>query len=890
MTERRTQPRSLDEEIAAQMEKRAQTKPAKKTLQSAEKKTGMSKDTAGDKKKPKETAKRKAAEKSEKKTGKKAFEPFDGMEAWEDERIRKRNPFMIDVFCAITLMLAVFMWMGLRSFLAGNEDVQVFGMMGSWFLKGLIALFGKTALLAPVFLIVWSIHLIWTKRLWSKRMTGLLLLALGYTLDYSLEKIPRGLTPWEAAGYGLGGGYVGAVLTIVGVKFVGRIGTKILWLLLLFFGAVLLIQRPVEVLWREIREKLQPVSKRVGSVIFFDEGKKRKKPPTGMMAGMQPEGSAADWDYDMNQSPVPPVEWEDTDSRMYREEERWPQINGLERNREENAETDETSFLAEDDANGDNLLRIGAETWLGKAEPSKPAQPFTLNGWGDFQNIAPDRPGESQTAEENSTPEVSDDTFSLLPEEAAPEIVPYVRPKLELLNHEVKAWNINREAIREKSRALEQALAEFGVKVQVEEVTCGPAVTRYEMSLAPGTKVSKIVGLSDDLQLRLAASGIRIEAPIPGKSAVGIEVPNKEVRGVGLYEILSSETFAAMNHPTAFALGEDITGRAICARLKDMPHLLIAGSTGSGKSVCLNGIIMSLLFHAEPDELKMVLIDPKMVELAVYNDLPHLMTPVVTNPKKAAQILAWMTKEMEKRYQQFAEAGVRDINRYREVTGERMPYIIIIIDELADLMMVSANEVEDSICRLAQMARAAGMHLIVATQRPSVDVVTGIIKANIPSRIAFAVSSQMDSRTILDMGGAEKLLGKGDMLFLPVGASKPQRIQGAFVSDDEIEKTVSFITQQNQNKVQYNTELQNLPAEGTEEKMAAGDADEELLREAVRVVIESKKASASLLQRKLRIGFARAARLMDMMEERGIVSPPDSGSKRTVLVRDDFLQ
>jgi S-DNA-T family DNA segregation ATPase FtsK/SpoIIIE len=462
----------------------------------------------------------------------------------------------------------------------------------------------------------------------------------------------------------------------------------------------------------------------------------------------------------------------------------------------------------------------------------------------------------------------------------------YEKPPLELLSEINSERSIDKKNIKESISVLEETFANFGIGVKVNQVSCGPAVTRYELTPAPGVKVSRIISLTDDLQLNLAAPGIRIEAPIPGKSAVGIEVPNSKILSVGLRSLLSSSAFRRLNSPLAFALGEDISGAAVVANLMDMPHLLIAGSTGSGKSVCLNCIIMSLLYNSVPDHLKLVFIDPKMVELTVYNGIPHLMCPVVTDPKRAAVVLRWMVNEMEKRYRLFAEKGVRDINRYNQVAQEKMPFIIIVIDELADLMMVAPVEVEDSICRLAQMARAAGMHLIVATQRPSVDVVTGVIKANIPSRIAFAVSSQADSRTILDMGGAEKLLGKGDMLFFPVGAVKPYRVQGAYVSDKDIETTVEFIKQQSYQAVD---ESQVKEMEFSLEQ-ADLEQEDELFWDAVAVFVDSEKASVSLLQRRLRIGYARAARLVDLMEERGIVSPLDASNKREILIDSEQLE
>jgi len=462
----------------------------------------------------------------------------------------------------------------------------------------------------------------------------------------------------------------------------------------------------------------------------------------------------------------------------------------------------------------------------------------------------------------------------------------YQKPPLEILSYINAEKSIDKKNIKQSIAVLEDTFRNFGINVKVNQVSCGPSVTRYELTPAPGVRVSKIISLTDDLQLNLAAPGIRIEAPIPGKSAVGIEIPNSKIMSVGLRNLLSSAAFQRLNTPLAYALGEDISGNVMVAKLDDMPHLLIAGSTGSGKSVCINSIIMSMLFNSTPEELKMVFIDPKMVELTVYNGIPHLMAPVVTDPKKASLILKWMVTEMEKRYKVFAQKGVRDIHRYNQVSDDKLPYIVIIIDELADLMMVAPVEVEDSICRLAQMARAAGMHLIVATQRPSVDVVTGVIKANIPSRIAFAVSSQADSRTILDTGGAEKLLGKGDMLFLPVGAVKPYRVQGTFVSDAEIEQTIKFIKEQ-AGGYQESEEAREL--EISLEQMEE-DCEDDLFWDAVTVFVENRKASVSLLQRRLRVGYARAARLVDLMEDRGIVSELDNNKKRDILINEDQLR
>ncbi len=464
---------------------------------------------------------------------------------------------------------------------------------------------------------------------------------------------------------------------------------------------------------------------------------------------------------------------------------------------------------------------------------------------------------------------------------------PYLLPSFHLL---AKPSNGGRAGgsldYQANARKLEQTMESFGVRAKVLEVVRGPSVTRYEIQPDVGVKVSRVVGLTDDIALALAAKDIRMEAPIPGKAAIGIEVPNSEVAIVSMREVMESSAFHESDAKLSIALGRDISGQAIVADLAKMPHLLVAGATGSGKSVCINGIITSVLFKAKPDEVKFLMIDPKMVELNVYNGIPHLLAPVVTDPRRASLALKKVVKEMEQRYEQFSKSGTRNIEGYNallESQGEKkLPYIVVIVDELADLMMVAANDVEDAICRLAQMARAAGIHLIIATQRPSVDVITGVIKANIPSRIAFGVSSQVDSRTILDSAGAEKLLGRGDMLFVPVGASKPVRIQGAFLSDKEVETVVEFV--RTQQEAEYREEM--VPT--VEEASAAPEeAQDELYDQAVQVVLEAKQASVSLLQRRMRIGYTRAARLIDAMEAKGVVGPYEGSKPREVLVSLD---
>ncbi|MFZ5597813.1 MAG: DNA translocase FtsK 4TM domain-containing protein [Bacillota bacterium] len=458
-------------------------------------------------------------------------------------------------------------------------------------------------------------------------------------------------------------------------------------------------------------------------------------------------------------------------------------------------------------------------------------------------------------------------------------------PSLSLLSRPPRVRNLQgNKDISQNIKKLEETLESFGVRARVIKVSRGPAITRYEIQPPPGIKVSRIVGLADDIALSMASPDVRIEAPIPGKAAVGIEVPNVEITTVHLRELLETGEFREAASRLVVVLGKDIAGNPIMADLTRMPHLLIAGATGSGKSVCLNTMISGILFKAVPEQVKFLIIDPKMVELATYNGIPHLISPVVTDPKKAATALRWTVKEMECRYELFAAAGVRDITRYNDGRTKKdpswgpLPYIVVIIDELADLMMVAPADVEDSICRLAQMARAAGIHLVIATQRPSVDVITGLIKANIPSRVSFAVSSQVDSRTILDMGGAEKLLGKGDMLFFPVGAPKPIRVQGAYLSDREVEALVSFWKKQAQ-PVYDESIVGEMPKVDDQ-----NNTEDEMLARAVEIFIETGHASISLLQRRLRIGYSRAARLIDIMEKRNIVGSYEGSKPRAVLM------
>ena len=509
------------------------------------------------------------------------------------------------------------------------------------------------------------------------------------------------------------------------------------------------------------------------------------------------------------------------------------------------------------------------------------------------------KPKKQKAEKPVAEPEIVEDE----PKEEAPAPVKeYKKPPIDCISLADNSGVLNYEQeLKANSVKLEETLESFGVRTKLVGICRGPSVTRYELQPAPGVKISRITGLSDDIALALASSGVRIEAPIPNKSAVGIEVPNKSRATVSLREIIETAQYDTQvsKSKLSVALGKDITGETIIADLAKMPHLLIAGTTGSGKSVCLNAMIISLLYNATPDEVKLLMIDPKQVEFTVYNGIPHLLVPVVSDPRKAAGALGWAVTEMLKRYKMFSEKNVRDIKGYNRLARADgsippMPQIVIFIDELSDLMMAAPTEVEDSICRLAQMARAAGMHLVIATQRPSVNVITGIIKANIPSRIALSVSSQVDSRTIIDASGAEKLLGNGDMLFNPVGTSKPIRVQGCFLSDGEVENVVNFIKEQESSSYddQVMEEIERQAVMEKKKSSAAADDDgddsseggDEMLPKAIEVVVENQMASTTLLQRKLKLGYARAARLMDALEEKGIVGPFEGSKPRKVLI------
>jgi DNA segregation ATPase FtsK/SpoIIIE, S-DNA-T family len=640
----------------------------------------------------------------------------------------------------------------------------------------------------------------------------------------------------ESSTSDLGGGIIGSILYAVSFFLFESAGTKILCMALIAIGIVLI------------------TGKSFGSAL-------------GKMGNASTEFIGNQWTAfreDMK-------EWKE--ERIEKKEEK------QQRKREKVKERDETPSI-EDSAEEVKVEPI-ISSFNERAYPEESVPVTAEENSGSSPDQSGNDTGELTSKGDDEAPPI---TFTEV------ENKDYKLPPISLLNRPTQTDQSNEyQLIHANAAKLERTFQSFGVKAKVTQVHLGPAVTKYEVHPDTGVKVSKIVNLSDDLALALAAKDIRIEAPIPGKSAIGIEVPNSEVAMVSLREVLESKSNDKPNSKLLIGLGRDITGEAVLAELNKMPHLLVAGATGSGKSVCINGIITSILMRAKPHEVKLMMIDPKMVELNVYNGVPHLLAPVVTDAKKASQALKKVVSEMERRYELFSHTGTRNIEGYNEHIKRHnneneekqpeLPYIVVIVDELADLMMVASSDVEDAITRLAQMARAAGIHLIIATQRPSVDVITGVIKANIPSRIAFAVSSQTDSRTILDSGGAEKLLGRGDMLFIPVGASKPTRVQGAFLSDDEVEEVVDYVI--GQQRAQYQEEM--IPDEVPEGDSAAS-VEDDLYDEAVQLIAEMQTASVSMLQRRFRIGYTRAARLIDAMEERGVVGPYEGSKPRTVLI------
>lgn len=719
---------------------------------------------------------------------------------------------------------------------------------------------------------------------WTSRATGILLLVLGLTLLSAIRTMDTKLAPVDGltAQYifqtlsaevkqsllsevpaPASGGYVGALQFMILYSLFGYFGSYFVMMIMLSLSFIMITRLSYVDLVRMLKSRLQRLGVLLGRKIKNNQGKSKQVPSTNKRF----------------------IDDEDDEEIMVE-----PQPQPLSRvasKRPKLKVIHSPSFVEPAPPKVEEASIPEPPVTPIVAQPVE-EQPPAVTVEAPLEEKPPVVPLENPFA--SITPTITDDLPSADSDPAAEDSVAtsddksYQLPSLTLLaTPPASTRGLNTTAMDDTRLTLESTLASFGVRASVLDVVRGPAVTRYEVQPATGVKVSKIVNLTDDIALALAAKDIRMEAPIPGKSAIGIEVPNSEVSVVTMREVMETALFMNSSDKLAIAFGRDISGQPIVANLAKMPHLLVAGATGSGKSVCINGIITSILYKARPDEVKFLMIDPKMVELNVYNGIPHLLAPVVTDPKRASLALKKIVVEMEKRYELFSKSGTRNMEGYNALMADRpeekLPFIVVIVDELADLMMVAAGDVEEAIMRLAQMARAAGIHLIIATQRPSVDVITGIIKANIPSRIAFGVSSQIDSRTILDSAGAEKLLGRGDMLFLPVGMSKPVRVQGAFLSDQEVEKVVSFC--RTQGEAEYKEDL--VPEVDDSEGAPSAELDEFFIK-AVRIALEDGKASASWLQRRLSIGYNRAARLVDEMESRGIIGKMDGSKPRDILM------
>lgn len=754
-----------------------------------------------------------------------------------------KQTILYELIALILITLAIISMAKLGT--AGNAIVMFFRFfLGEWYILG------------PIAMIVYGGFLMWKRErpyLFSVKLIGIYIIIASMLLltHVPLFELPSNGNRFgnpsviantfelykmelneQTSTTGLGGGMAGAILFVLFYFLFDEAGTKLFAIVLMMIGFILLTGKSFGGIFTRVVTSLFEMTKRQW-LAFVEDTKNWKE-------------------QQLNK----------------REESRKRK---LEKNQKQEKETKENN----------PIIHIAGQEQVDEIRPEPIISSFTDRAYqaNEEETQSLDHGLEEKNEPEEEAPPI---TFTEV------ENVDYELPPMHLLKlprHTDQSSEY--QLIHENAAKLEKTFQSFGVKATVTQVHLGPSVTKYEVHPSAGVKVSKIVSLTDDLALALAAKDIRMEAPIPGKSAIGIEVPNTEVAMVSLREVLEAKQNDKPESKLMIGLGRDITGEAVLAELNKMPHMLVAGATGSGKSVCINGIITSLLMRAKPHEVKLMMVDPKMVELNVYNGIPHLLAPVVTDAKKASQALKKVVDEMERRYELFSHTGTRNIEGYNEFIKRQnaeaeaqqplLPYIVVIVDELADLMMVASSDVEDAITRLAQMARAAGIHLIIATQRPSVDVITGVIKANIPTRIAFAVSSATDSRTILDMGGAEKLLGRGDMLFFPVGLSKPVRVQGAFLSDDEVQEVVDFVI--DQQKAQYQEDM--IPDDIPEVKT---EVDDELYGDAVDLVLEMQTASVSMLQRRFRIGYTRAARLIDEMEARGIVGPYEGSKPRAVLM------
>lgn len=781
-----------------------------------------------------------------------------------------------------------------------------------WFHDLFMGLFGTWAILWPILLIYVAVMTAMERpvgRLRSKIILSAVIIILACSASYIFSDVQADSTDgyfsvlgrlYTAGTVSGGAGLSGGLLGYPFVMMMGGIGSKIAILLVLFVALMILTGTTLVQLFRTMAKPAKVVATNVNQVREHYETQRQQNRMTNIDIALDNEELPAH----PVQSPAPqPVSGKKSAGKNEKRD-RLFQAFGMggkkvdieTQKAEEKAPVPAEKFMPEPTeaplpASAEAAVEAARDAFrteekaVEKAEQEKgelhPAQPRQVSPAANISQRPSAFPG-------SDSPQVSHDGY-VFPPTSMLEASRQANAALEL------------EEQQHNGQLLVQTLKNFGVQTKILDICRGPAVTRYELQPAAGVKISKITNLSDDIAMNLAASGVRIEAPIPGKAAVGIEVPNKHKSIVRMRELIESNSFITAKSKLTVALGRDIAGQVSCADLAKMPHILIAGTTGSGKSVCINSLIISLLYKSAPDEVRFLMIDPKVVELGIYNGIPHLLVPVVTDPRKAAGALGWAVTEMLNRYKTFADCNVRDLvgynklaesKNYQDDDGQpmlRMPQIVIIIDELADLMMAAPNEVEDSICRLAQMARAAGMHLVVATQRPSVDVVTGLIKANIPSRIAFTVSSPVDSRTILDTGGAEKLLGQGDMLFAPVGCQKPVRIQGCFVSDSEIESIVNFVKHTREETTYDSKIMEEIEKNAVQEreKTSGDEADplqDPMINEAIKCVVEAGQASTSLLQRRLRLGYARAGRLIDELEQLGVVGPHEGSKPRQVLM------
>ena len=849
--------------------------------------------------------------KTKKTTGTESKARQKAREIQEQRRADKR--VVDEIWAIITIAIGIFFAV---SIFTGGA-----GQLGSILKHGMEGIFGHIAEVLPFILIIFGILLFAKATSHFNLRTGLLFLLLLVMIcsAWSIHFVDPTDTSisfsdikgfYESGKDLTSGGVIGMTIASLLVKWLGEAGSYIFTIAAIVICLLLIINTPIS-------RGLSKISEKVEEHKLSKEYAHLDEEPGGQM-----EMAAVNKEWPVIRKPSA----DEVRQQALMEK-------GVPSGKEENYVAPSDLFKSKDTSNrvlqymnDDSLFERTESGSVGLEENSVPQAGYGLEGGTPVKPARTEKRGLSVKQFENSA--VSDTEkaeVSAKPADPDKEVVKkisdkeageamlsaseinkakapkkYKMPPINLLDRPVQANRESAGTLEAKALKLEDTLKSFNVDASVVQVTQGPTVTRYEIQPAVGVKVSKIVNLADDIALNLRAKSIRIEAPIPGKAAIGVEIENEKSTPVAIREIIDSNNFKNAKSKISFAVGKDISGDAIVANLKDMPHMLIAGSTGSGKSVCINSILISLLYKATPDEVKLILIDPKVVELSNYNGIPHLLIPVVTDPTKAAAALNWAVAEMEERYNKFHIEGAKDLASYNDLVtmnGEPdkvLPQIVIVIDELADLMMAASSQVQDSICRIAQKARAAGMHLIVATQRPSVDVITGVIKANIPSRIAFAVSSHVDSQTILDEKGAEKLVGKGDMLFRPMGQGEPTRIQGCFVSDREVNSVIDYVKSQvegqapDTKQAEILARIERSDANGSSSKEQSNGGDE-LLMDAIELVIDSGKASVSMLQRRFRIGYNRAARIVDIMEEMGVVGPQDGSSPRQVIMtREEF--